>query len=96
MHLIMELKELKSCIVSGFELNSSATFSLKVRLSIINRLIYKNQPGLRSLHPLVTSLMSRTNDWYSNVGRGKYTGLIFIDLKLALATMNQVILQKEL
>ena len=57
---------------------------------------YKDQPALRSLHPLVTRLMSRTNDWYSNIGRGKYTGLIFIYLKRALATVNQDIQQKEL
>ena len=27
--------------------------------------------------------MARTNDWYLNKDRGKYTGLIFIELKKA-------------
>ena len=46
-----------------------------------NRLIYKHQSGFRSLHSVVTSLLAGTNDWYLNIDRGKYTGLIFIDLK---------------
>ena len=46
-----------------------------------NRLTYKHQSGFRSLHSVVTSLMAGTNDWYLNIDRGKYTGLIFIDLK---------------
>ena len=61
-----------------------------------NRLICKHQSGFRSLHSVVTSLMAGTNDWYSNIDKGKYTGLIFIDLKKAFDTVNHDILLKKL
>ena len=35
-------------------------------------------------------------DWYVNIDRGKYTGLIFIDLKKAFDTLNHDILLKKL
>ena len=63
-----------------------------------NRLIYKHQSGFRSLHSVVTSLMAGTNDWYVNIDRGKYTGLIFIDLKMSfdIIIVNHDILLKKL
>ena len=40
--------------------------------------------------------MASTNDWYLNTDKGKYTGLIFIDLKKAFDTVNREFLLKKL
>ena len=45
-----------------------------------NRSLYKHQSGFRLLHSVTTALMASTNDWYLNIDKGKYAGLIFIDL----------------
>ena len=39
--------------------------------------------------------MASTNDWYLNIDKGKYTGLIFIDLKKAFDTVDHEILLKK-
>ena len=60
-----------------------------------NKLIYRHQSGFRSLHSVVTCLMENTDDWYLNIEKGEYTGLIFIDLKKAFDTMDHdILLQK--
>ena len=60
------------------------------------KLIYKHQSGFRLLHSVVTCLMSNTNDWYQNLDKGKYTGLIPIDLKKAFDTVNHELLLGKL
>ena len=40
--------------------------------------------------------MAGINNWYVNIDKGKYTGLIFIDLKKAFDAVNQDILLKQL
>ena len=59
-----------------------------------NRLIYKHQSGFRSLDSVVTSLMVGTNNWYLNIDRGEYTGLIFIDLKKRLMQLILIIYKR--
>ena len=38
--------------------------------------IYKHQSGFRSLQSVTTSLMACKNDWYLNIDKGRYTGLV--------------------
>ena len=61
-----------------------------------NNLIYRHQSGFRPLHSVVTCLMKNTNDWYLNIDKGEYTGLIFIDLKKAFDTVDHNILLQKL
>ena len=61
-----------------------------------NKSLYEHQSGFRLLHPVATALMASTNDWYLNIDKGKYTGLIFIDLKKAFDTVDREILLKKL
>ena len=62
----------------------------------VNKSLYKHQSGFRLLHSVATALMASTNDWYLNIDKGKYTGLIFIDLKKAFDTVDHEILLKKL
>ena len=61
-----------------------------------NKSLYEHQSGFRLLHSVATALMASTNDWYLNIDKGKYTGLIFIDLKKAFDTVDHEILLKKL
>ena len=53
-----------------------------------NKSLCEYQSGFRLLHSVTTALMASTNDWYLNIDKGKYTGLIFIDLKKAFDTVD--------
>ena len=61
-----------------------------------NKSLYEHQSGFRFLYLVTTALMASTNDWYLNVDKGKYTGIIFIDLKRAFYTIDHEILLKKL
>ena len=51
--------------------------------------------GFRLLHSVATALLASINDWYLNIEKGKYTGLVFIDLKKASDTVDhKILLQK--
>ena len=43
----------------------------------------------------LTSLLSCTNDWYVNMDTGKYTALVFINLKTAFDIADPDILLKR-
>ena len=60
-----------------------------------NKLLYEHQSGFRLLHSVATALMASINDWYLNINKGKYTGLIFIDLKKGFDTVDHEILLKN-
>ena len=61
-----------------------------------NELIYRQQSGFRSLHSVVTCLISNTNDWYFQLDQGMYTGIVFVDLKKAFDTVDHDILLGKL
>ena len=56
-----------------------------------NKSLYEHQAGFRLLHSVATA-----NDWYLNIDKGKYTGLIFLDLKKAFDTVEHEILLEKL
>ena len=57
-----------------------------------NMHLFKDQYGFRNLHSVVSCLLNCTNDWYVNIDRGKFTAMIFIDLKKAFDTVDHQIL----
>ena len=61
-----------------------------------NELLYEHQSGFRLLHSITTALLVSTNDWYLNMDKGKYTGLIFADLKKAFDTVHHAIVLKKI
>ncbi len=61
-----------------------------------NKLLFSHQSGFRSLHSTVTCLLKSTDDWYVNMDQGKYTGMVFIDLKKAFDTVDHEILLAKL
>ena len=62
----------------------------------VNNHLFSHQSGFRSLQSVVTSLLNNTNDWYVNIDNGKYTAMVFIDLKKAFDTVNHQILLAKL
>ena len=61
-----------------------------------NKLLHEYQSSFRLLHSVATALLASTDAWYLNMGKGKYTGLHFIDLKKAFYTVDHAILLKQL
>ena len=61
-----------------------------------NKHLFPKQSGFRRLYSVVTSLLSCTNDWYKNMDAGKYTALVFIDLKKGFDTVDHDILLKKM
>ena len=60
-----------------------------------NKHLFIDQYGFRNLHSVVSCLLNCTNDWYVNIDRGKFTAMIFIDLKKAFDTVDhQILLNK--
>ena len=55
-----------------------------------NKHLFPKQSGFRRLYFVVTSLLSCTNDWYKNMDKGKYTALVFIDLKKRLILLIMI------
>ena len=63
---------------------------------IKRNICFLNSPALDAFYSVATSLLSCTNDWYNNMDTGKYTALVFIDLKKAFDTVDHDILLKKM
>ena len=61
-----------------------------------NKFIYRKQSGFRSLHSVVTCLLSNTNDWHFHLDQGMCTGIVLVDLKKAFDTVDHDILLEKL
>ena len=48
-----------------------------------HKYLASHQSGFPSLHSFVTCLLKGASDWFFDIDRGKYTAMIFIDLKKA-------------
>ncbi|CAB3998901.1 Hypothetical predicted protein [Paramuricea clavata] len=57
-----------------------------------NNLFSKHQFGFRPYHSTTTTLLDCTNEWYTNMDRGLYNLVVFLDLKKALDTVDHEIL----
>ncbi|CAB4007916.1 Hypothetical predicted protein [Paramuricea clavata] len=56
-----------------------------------NNLFSKHQFGFRPYHSTTTTLLDCTNEWYTNMDRGLYNLVVFLDLKKAFDTVDHEI-----
>ena len=60
-----------------------------------HKYLVSHQSGSRPLHSVVTCLLKGTSGWYIDIDNGRYTAMIFIDLKKAFDTVDhQILLDK--
>ena len=57
-----------------------------------NNLLSNCQSGFRALYSTVTSLLCATDKWRLNIDKGQINGVVFVDLKKALDTVDHTIL----
>ena len=55
-----------------------------------------DQSGFRALHSSATCLLKCTDDWYSGMDEGLFTGVIYIDLQKAFDAVDHEILCQKL
>ena len=59
-----------------------------------NHLLFFGQSWFPSFHSVLISLLTYTNDWHLNIDKGRYTSVLFNDLRKAFDTVdNQILLQ---
>ena len=61
-----------------------------------HKFLYKYQSGFRSIHSVVTHLISNKNEWHLNLDSKKHTGMVLADLKKVFDTVDHDILAKKL
>ena len=60
-----------------------------------NGLVTSDQSGFWRLHSTQTCLLKMSDDWYNRLDIGKLVGLVFVDLKKAFDTVENVISYKK-
>ena len=60
-----------------------------------NCMLWKFQSGFRPKHSTVTALI-QIDEWLENIDHGKLNGVIFLDIKKALYSINHAILLNKM
>ena len=61
-----------------------------------NNLLAKEQSGSRTLHSTLACLLNIIYDWYNSLDNGQLVGLVLVDLKKAVGTVDHDILCQKL
>ena len=94
--LIAQIRDLSQFSLFYQECSKNLVYNQLHEYLDVNKHLFSHQSGFRSLYSVVTSLLNNTNDWYVNIDNGKYTAMVFIDLKKAFDTINHQILPAKL
>ena len=55
---------------------------------VVYDLLADTQSGFRPIHSTQTALLEATNEWYLNIDSGLINGILFLDLKKAVDTVD--------
>ena len=62
-----------------------------------HKYLVSHNSGYRALHLVVTCLLRGTSNWHIDIDNGRYTAMIFIDLKKVFGTVDhQILLDKAI